>query len=91
MKDSTIRLRLAAKSALLAVGVATLLGLGHATASGAGLTNIDDDRWGITTPIQPVVHSNHFGLNKELLIKAADDRLAGAKVTVVREDDDRWG
>ncbi|MFD0279536.1 hypothetical protein ACFVHB_37380 [Kitasatospora sp. NPDC127111] len=91
MKDSTIRLRVAAKSALLAAGVAALIGLGHTSASGAGLTNIDDDRWGITTPIQPIVHSDHFGLNKELHIKAADERLGGFKVTIAREDDDRWG
>ncbi|MEU1424578.1 MULTISPECIES: hypothetical protein [unclassified Kitasatospora] len=89
MKVSTIRIRVAAKSALLAVGVATLLGLGHSSASGVGVTGPGDDRWGITHLIPSPVASDDWGLKKELLIKAADARL-GFKVTAT-EDDDRWG
>ncbi|MBV6701510.1 hypothetical protein KV557_31105 [Kitasatospora aureofaciens] len=100
MKNSTIRLRVSAQSVLLAVGVAALLGLGPTSAFGAGVHSSGDDRWGISTPTQPGVQGNHWGINKELFIKADDrwgralkdhDELKDRAEPKDRsESDDRW-
>ncbi|MBO1415279.1 hypothetical protein [Streptomyces sp. FH025] len=90
MKASISRLPGAAKGALLTVGVAALLAFGHTSTSDAAITNVSDDRWGISL-LQPGLPGDHLGLGADLHARAVGDGPAGAEAPGVRHDDDRWG
>ncbi|MER7674803.1 hypothetical protein ABTY61_40960 [Kitasatospora sp. NPDC096128] len=78
---------MASKGALLTVGIAAVLALGPASTSGAAVSNVGDDRWGVSL-LQPALPGDHhFGLRAS----AAVTPQVGTAASTARLDDDRWG
>ncbi|MFF2077407.1 hypothetical protein ACFVXG_21950 [Kitasatospora sp. NPDC058162] len=77
---------MATKGALLTVGIAAVLALGPASTSGSAVSNVGDDRWGVSL-LQPTLPGDHFGLRAGAVVNPQ----VGSAPSTAGLDDDRWG